>query len=290
VLLHLPKSDILVTNDFWVPILVARFRPSSGAVVVCAARFPKGQYFLYSRTASIVALSTAVRSAIVAEQPGLAERTVVIPLPVDVDALDGADNIRKNRDQTVLFVGRVHAEKGVELLVKAFALVSARFPEWRLKIVGPVSAADGGGGEKFGEKLRELARGLRVEFCGPIFDRAALAVTYREADLFCYPSLAERGEAFGVAPLESMAAGVPPIVSALECFGDFVRDGVNGWIFDHRAEHSEIKLADLLTRTMHDENLRKQVGEHARGDARRFSFSSVAKQYLDEFEKVLAAR
>ena len=63
--------DILVTNDFWVPALAGRFRKEAGAVVVCAARYPKGQYWLYSQAAKVVAISTAVRSAIVAERPAL---------------------------------------------------------------------------------------------------------------------------------------------------------------------------------------------------------------------------
>ena len=162
-------------------------------------------------------------------------RTIVIPLPIDVDALACKNRSRGTQERTLLFVGRVHPEKGIELLLRAFAIIATRFPEWRLKIVGPVDEADGGGGSQFDGRIRALAEGLNVEFPGPVFDAAVLAAEYRNADLFCYPSLADRGEAFGVAPLESMAAGVPPIVSTLECFRDFICDGENGWVFDHRA-------------------------------------------------------
>jgi glycosyltransferase involved in cell wall biosynthesis len=288
---RLPPADILVSNDFWVPALVPALRRSAGATVVCAARFPKGQYRLYPRVAKVVAISTAVRTAIVGEQPRMADKTVVIPLPVDVAAFVPRDG-RSSSDgkRTLLYVGRVHPEKGIELLLRSFALAAAHLTHWRLKIVGPEADADGGGGEAFARRMRELARGLDVDFRGPVFDQAALATEYREADLFCYPSLAERGEAFGLAPLESMACDVPPIVSALQCFGDFVRDRENGWIFDHRARDADARLAAALTQAMTDDAVRARLGRRAETDARAFTYAAVAQRYLDEFGRILASR
>ena len=244
---------------------------------------------LFARRENI-AISTAVRTAIVDEQPALAQRTVVIPLPVDLGAFAGNGRSDASEKRTLLYVGRVHPEKGIELLLRAFALVARRFPDWRMKIVGPVAEADGGGGGRFGQSLRESARGLDVEFAGPVFDIAKLATEFREADLFCYPSLADRGEAFGLAPLEAMAAGMPPIVSALECFRDFVCHGENGWVFDHRAGNPETRLADVLALAMSDSGALIRMGERARLDAGRFTFPAVAQQYLDEFSRILATR
>jgi glycosyltransferase involved in cell wall biosynthesis len=284
----LPAADILVTNDFWMPVLAGFFRRRTGAMVVCAARYPKGQYRLYGRATRIVAISTAVQSAIAAEAPGLAPRTTVIPLPVDTDALGRGEGASPPEKRTLLFVGRVHPEKGIELLVAAFSRLAPRFPDWRLRIVGPIAVAEGGGGERFDRFLRDRARAFDVEFGGPIFDASALAAEYRRAALFCYPSLADRGEAFGVAPLEAMAAGVPPVVSALECFGDFVRDGRNGWVFDHRGANAESALVEVLAQAMQDGEARRCRGESARADAMRFGYAAVAGQYLALFERILA--
>jgi glycosyltransferase involved in cell wall biosynthesis len=286
---RLPPADVLVTNDFWVPVFAGRFGRSKGAVVVCAGRFPKGQYFLYRHVAKVIAISAAVRSAIVEEQPALASRTETIPLPVDLGTRGEGEAAILEREHTLLFVGRVHPEKGIELLLRAWARIRARFPGWRLRIVGPVAETDGGGGSRFEAAIRALAHGLGVEFSKPVFDDAALAAVYRSAELFCYPSLADRGEAFGVAPLEAMAAGVPPIVSALECFADFVRDGENGWVFDHRSQAAEAKLADVLAAAMSDAAARKRRGDRARSDARRFSYSHIAGCYLAAFNEIVAA-
>lgn len=284
---RLPGGDILVTNDFWLPMLAARLRRSAGAVVVSAGRFPKGQYRLYRRAERIVAISGAVRGAIAEEQPTLAAKTLVIPLPVDLAPFAGAAPQRETTSK-LLFVGRVHPEKGLELLLGAFALLAARFPEWRLEIVGPAAEAEGGGGERYLERLRDLARGQRIDLRGPVFDPAALAAVYRDADLFCYPSLAERGEAFGVAALESMAAGIAPVVSDLACFRDFVRDGENGWVFDHRGPAASEALAVVLAQAMADEERRRRAGLAARRIAEGFSFAAVARSYLAEFARILA--
>ena len=71
---------------------------------------------------------------------------------------------------TILYVGRVHPEKGLDILVSAFRVVAAKVPRSRLKIVGPTAEAQGGGGGGWLESLKKLALGLPVEFAGPIAD------------------------------------------------------------------------------------------------------------------------
>ncbi|HSV36425.1 MAG TPA: glycosyltransferase family 4 protein [Ramlibacter sp.] len=281
---RLPQADVLVTNDFWVPALASIFRRTSGEVLVCAARFPKGQYGLYRRVWRIVALSGAVARAIAREQPDLAARTVVIPMPADVEALAPLPQTKAGAQRTLLFVGRVHPEKGVALLIRAFRRISDEFPHWRLRIVGPTGETDGGGGINFLQSLHTLAENAPVDFHGPVFDSGRLADVYREADLLCYPSLAERGEAFGVVPLESMAAGVAPLVSGLECFQDFVKHGVNGWVFDHRGPDPESNLARALSSIMRDDTVRAGLAGPAVAEAARHSFAAIAKRYIDEFD------
>lgn len=286
---RLAPADVLVTNDFWLPVVADLANRSAGALVVCAARFPKGQYFLYRRAKRIIAISSAVGAAIVAEDPSLASRTEVIPLPVDLELLSNGAIPGRKRGRTVLFVGRIHPEKGVEMLLGAWTRVEKEFPAWRLRIVGPFAAADGGGGPQFEARVRELARGHAVDFEGPLFDQSALADVYRGADVFCYPSIADRGEAFGAAALEAMAAGVPPIVSALDCFRDFVRDGGNGWVFDHRAMDPQARLAERLRQAMGNAAAREHLSHEARKDAGRFGFPAIAQRYLAEFDRMLSS-
>lgn len=286
---RLPAGDILITNDFWLPVFAAR-RRVVGRVVVNANRFPKGQFRLYQRAARIAAASTAVRDAIAAQCPALAERTRVFPNPIDTTVLrpTSASGARSG-SKTLLFVGRVHPEKGVHLLVEAFRAVHEKHPDWRLRVVGPTAEAQGGGGDAYSQGLQKLATGLPVEFTKPIFDPVQLAGCYRAADLFCYPSVAELGESFGVAPLEAMACGVAPIVSNLACFRDFITPGETGWCFDHRTDRPADALAEVIATATADEALRTAVAGRAAQAASAFDYRTVARSYLDDFSQMMAA-
>ena len=283
---HLPTADILVTNDFWLPVFAGWLR-SAGKIVVNANRFPKGQFGLYRRAARIAAASSAVKNAVVAQCPALAARTLVLPNPVDTTLLKPA--VKENRaDKILLFVGRLHPEKGVHLLVEAFAAFVKTNPSWRLQLVGPVDTGHGGGGENYRRQLETLATGLPVEFTGSVFDPVKLAAIYQRADLFCYPSLAELGESFGVAPLEAMACGVPAVVSSLECFRDFISEGENGFFFDHRSGNPAAQLAAQLQKAVAAPENLARVGQQAAATAQQFSYPAVAKKYLDDFAVLTA--
>src|SRR5262249_29118924 len=112
---------------------------------------------------------------------------------------------------------------------------------------------------------------------------------YRAAAIFVYPSIAERGEAFGLAPLEAMASGCATIVSSLECFDDFTRDGVNALAFDHRASRPEAELATLLGRLMSDAALAENIASAGRQAALAFQTRTIAGKMLDDFQSLLDA-
>lgn len=286
---RLPSAEILITNDFWLPVFAAR-RRSVGRVVINANRFPKGQFWLYQKAARIAAASTAVRDAIAAQCPALAERTRVFPNPIDTGVFRPAPaRADAGAPKTLLYVGRVHPEKGVHLLVEAFQVLRPQRPDWRLRLVGPVTTEQGGGGKAYAERLQQLASGLLVEFGEPIYDLTQLADCYRAADLFCYPSVAEQGESFGVAPLEAMACGVAPVVSALACFRDFLAPGETGWCFDHRAVNPAGALVEQLLAATGDAARRAAMAARAARAARRFSLEAVAQNYLSDFTTLLSA-
>ena len=198
------------------------------------------------------------------------------------------------REQIVLFVGRIHPEKGLELFLRALShLPTEMRTDWKVRIVGPHEKHLGGGGEAFLQRMQELGEwsGARVEWRGKIFDPAVLAEEYRASLVFVYPSVAEKGEALPVAPLEAMAHGCAPIVSDLPCFRDYIADGVTGFVFDQRGTEPEknlaVRLADLLG-CGREEIMR--VGERARAKAAEFAVETVAQRYLEDFASLLAPR
>ena len=283
----LPRADILVTNTFWLPMLV---RDSSrGKVYVHVGRYPKGQMRFYRRAARLQAPSEAVGRAIAAEAPQLSERVAVIPYPAPGSTSTAPPPVA-GRNKTILYVGRVHPEKGVHLLIDAFTRgTRAAFKDWKLMIVGPTETRFGGGGAEYLAKLKRSAGEIadRVTFAGSVFDPAALDQTFQGARLFVYPSLAERGESFGLAPLEAMAHGCGVLVSDLACFRDFIRDDETGFIFDHRSKSPAESLREKIYNILCDELSLARVAEMGRHKSAEYSLPRVADRFIADFSSLI---
>jgi glycosyltransferase involved in cell wall biosynthesis len=281
----LPKADVLVTNTFWLPLLSPP--GDAGRIYVHVARYPKGQLKFYSKVTRLQTVSGAVGNAICVQAPKLAQKVKVIPNFVPQN---GSTVGESKRQQLILYVGRVHPEKGIHLLLDAFAQLCAQgLGGWKLRIVGPWEVVHGGGGKTYLADLRKRSRQIEslVELTGPVFDVDALSAHYRQSAFFAYPSVAERGESFGLAPLEAMAEGCPPVVSSLECFNDFIRPGHNGWTFDHRGVNATGNLASALRTVIESMDTLDKIRECARRTAQEFSLTTVADQFLSDFEKVV---
>lgn len=288
----LPAADVTITNAFFLPLILPRRR--AGKIYVQVGRYPKGQMWLYFRADRLQAVSSAVGRAIARQAPWLKKRIAVIGYAIP-DAYFAA-NARRGQSRVVLFVGRIAREKGIELLLKAFAGVAqhggaAAVEGWSLRIVGPHAVAQGGDGPDYLAELHDMVRRLRTqcEFVGPIFDQDALIREYQAGAVFVYPSLAETGEALGLAPLEAMAAGCAAIVSNLQCFDDYIEDGVTGLKFDHRSSDPAASLRASLARLIEDADFLQQVAAAGHRMAGKFRSAAIAGRMIDDFRSLLAA-
>lgn len=284
----LPKADVLVTNVFWLPTLARRLRRGAGRISVNVNRMPKGQMFLYRGCDRVVGVSSAVSEAIVAEQPRLEPIVRTIPNPFDADTFCPAGGFPNDEPSvpTIVYTGRVHEEKGIDLLCDAFRRLRGEFPTLRLRIIGAWRVEDGGGGAELRRELLERA-GEGAEMVEPIYDRKELADAIRSGTVYCYPSRADRGEAFPTAPLEAMGCGRVPVVSDLPQFDDYIRDGENGVRFDHRGDASAERLAEALGEMLRDPERRHRLAAAAAETATHYSFPAVAQMYLDDFAEML---
>lgn len=133
---------------------------------------------------------------------GFGQPVAIIPNGIDI-----RDFIPKTsgKFRTLLYLGRIHPKKGLDLLLRAWRVLQDRYPEWNLRIVGP----DNGG---YLEQLQRLAAELsleRIQFSGPLFGKHKLKA-YSQADLFVLPTYSEN---FGIAVAEALAAGTAAIVT-----------------------------------------------------------------------------
>lgn len=282
----LPRADIVITNTFWAPVLLKPKR--HGAIWVHVQRYPKGQMKHYRQALCLQTVSGVIARAIIAEAPELEPRVRVIPNPLP-PVVPPVQPVVKNPN-LVLFVGRVHPEKGLAMLIEAMVLLRQQRPGARLRIVGPWEERLGGGGPEFSLTLQYLAESLgdAVEFAGPVFDEAALSAHYEEAAVFVYPTLAARGEASPVAPLEALAHGLPVVISDLECFDDYLGDDIFVHRFNHEAASASARLAGTLEKILAAPESWPQIAEAARARSENFSMERIARRYLEEFEAALA--
>ena len=280
----LPSADVVVCNTITMPSWLHMINPAAGKVAVMIGRTPKGQVGFYRGVSRIYAPSSSLASKIT--QPWAFRRTKVIGYPIEW-GLHAAARAHTSPPITIGYVGRLHPEKGIELLMRAACLLAQRtdLPEWKIRLVGPVSVKEGGGGEEWFAAIRSECSSLlknRIEWNGPEFNIQKLATLYGTMDIFCYPSLAEKGETFGVSVAEAMASGSAVVVSALGCFGDLVEDQVTGLVFDHTSSKSEQFLSECLMRFLVQGELRHEIAEKGQERARKFDYPEVSRVILDD--------
>ena len=155
-------------------------------------------------------------------------RAPVTIIPNGVDVPDEVVWDEASGRQMLLFLGRIHPTKQVDVLLRIWRKVQGRFREWDLCIAG----GDGGGG--YLDEMRRRAGRLgceRVTFPGEVFG-AAKEELLRKGHLFILPSHSEN---FGVAVAEALAHGLPSIVTKGAPWGGLEREGC-GWWVDNRQD------------------------------------------------------
>jgi len=260
-------------------------------------RVPKGQYRLYREIALAIAASRPILQKAAEENARLAKVGRVYGYPIDYRLLSGRANMTSpepKRPFRIGFISRVHREKGIAQLTQALTKLTEHndLPEWTFTLCGPVDVARGGSGEAFLQEclspLRAAVSPEQIDILPPKFDPNELAAVYQSLDVFVLPSLSEKGETFGVAAVEAMAAGCTVVTSSLSCFSDYLNHGINGLRYDHRAANAPELLAGELARLLKDKSLRKQLSAAGRKTAWEYDYTKFASRLLEDFERIVA--
>jgi len=171
-----------------------------------------------------------------------------------------------------LMVGRVAAEKNVELGIRAFAAARRQRPDLRLVVVGDGPA-----------RPRLAAAHPDVRFLGAKRGDE-LAACYASADVFLFPSLSDT---FGNVVMEALASGLP--VASFDCAaaGEHVGDGVAGRLAPPGDEDAFIAAAASLAV---DPETLAPMRAAAVTAARRASWSDVLERFEAELQDIVDAR
>lgn len=273
------NTDIIISNTFWLPLILSSNQQKKCMIDV--ARMPKGQMRFYTKNARLRANSNPVAIAIKKEiNTKYVDKVIMIPNTLPFKNTKTIDFSKKER--IILYTGRIHPEKGLDILIKSFASLDTK--DWQLLIVGPYSTETGGGGNVYLNELKQLVKNSNVAFLDPVFDIDKLSEIYLKASVFVYPSVAEQGETFGVSPLEAMSWGCATIVSNLDCFKDFLIHNINGLCFDHRSEKRVEILNQHLQDLINNPMLIKDLATAGLIVNETHSTEKLATEFLNEFE------
>nr|WP_320060257.1 glycosyltransferase family 4 protein [uncultured Bacteroides sp.] len=171
----------------------------------------------------------------------------------------------------VIAVGRYAMEKGFDLLIEAWEIVETKHNNWCLHIYG-------GGDKTQFIKLKNkynVATLYLEDATENIIDK------YCESSIFV---LSSRHEGFGMAIIEAMACGLPPV--SFNCPNgpkEIINDGEDGLL----VENGNIEqLAEKICYLIENEDIRKEMGRKARINVERFKMENIAKQWDELFRKL----
>jgi D-inositol-3-phosphate glycosyltransferase len=205
------------------------------------------------------------------------ERVVIVPPGVDLALFQPMDRAVARREigfgsgRLLLFVGRLERLKGVEVAIRALALLrDRRHDDVRLLILGEDSHE---GDESEKDRLKAIATEVgvrdRVDFVGSVAHHE-LPYFYAAADVCVMPSYSE---SFGLVALEAQSCGCPVVASGVSGLRSVVRDEVSGYLID---QHDAAAYAERIGRVLADRELAEQMGRRGRLLAQRFSWTRTA--------------
>jgi glycosyltransferase involved in cell wall biosynthesis len=203
---------------------------------------------------------------------GLSNPVAIIPNGMDLPELSARPTTEPAGERIVLSLGRIHPKKNLGSLIRAWSKIEAKYPSWRLKIVGSPEVG-------YDDELRALARALRLtRVCieGPIYGEAK-TVAYREAEVFVMSTLSEN---FGLTVAEALAAGTPAISTKGAPWSGLEEEGC-GWWIDHGVEPLAAALALAMASPR---KALKAMGDKGRAwIARDFAWEAVGRDMLDVY-------
>lgn len=258
-------------------LLVAASRGLAYQIIISERNDPARQSYgrawdtlrrhLYKRADLVTANSRGAIETLKAFVPS--EKLAYLPNPLRAQP-DPSPTDAPERTPVFLNVGRLHEQKAQDVLIRAFADIHERCPEWRLVILG-----EGGAREELEALATDLGVAHKVDLPGRVSDPFP---HYRQASIFVLPS---RWEGFPNTLMEAMSCGLPSIVSdATPGPLEVVRDHETGRV----VPSDNVKaLADAMLQMAREPQECQRLGEAGQRCMAPFALEHV----LDEWDRVI---
>ena len=211
------------------------------------------------------------------------DRIEIVPLGINIEEYSDLPeegifrekfNISKD-DKLVIFIGRVHEIKGLDLLIDAFKELADSEDDVKLAIVGP----DDGYMDALNLRIAECDLSDKVIVTGPLY-KSEKQEALVDCDLFVMPS---KYESFTTSGLEAMACGKPLVLTKNNHIHDWV-DGSVGLACDD----DKMSLKDAMAEVLFDEELSKKFGMNGRRLIQeKYNWDMINEQILNIYESII---
>lgn len=214
------------------------------------------------RAADLVIATTPELKRIAKERYG--RRAIVIPNFVDPDLFRPSDQ----RQRMIIYAGRLHWAKGVDVLIRAFGHLARSHPECRLVLYGSGEEADA---------LRAcVPPGVngRIEFRGSR-PQEEVAHALGQASVSVLPTVTTEGNPKAL--LEAMACGTPLVATTVPGITSLIEDGKGGLLVP---PGDPAAMASALARLLDDPHLWRRISDNLLTRSRRFARSRILERQV----------
>ena len=208
--------------------------------------------------------------------------------PIAKDEAKSVINIPVDQ-QMILFVGRIEPLKGLDVLLKALAILkdSGLFsfcPHYLAVIGGDTDISEPEMNVEMAH-LQDLRKELCLEdlvvFLGKR-SQDTLPYYYSAAEVVVMPS---HYESFGMVALEAMACGTPVIASQVGGLAYLIQDNVTGFVVPDSEPEG---LANKISMLLQDKNLREKFGRQGAEYSKDYSWENIADKVIDLYQNIFA--
>lgn len=225
---------------------------------------------------SYITVSEWMKQQITSQYPQIEKSSIdVIHNSVDTNLFSP---IKKGeKENVILYSGRLVANKGINYLINAMPHILKEFPDSKFVFVGP------GNPNYYQSEIKKKGiNDKNFEFAGYIKDQSHLIDYYRDSSIYLAPTLYEN---LPIRVLEAMSCGLPVVASNVCAIPEVVNDGVNGFLTEPRSVDQIVESTCVL---LGDRKLRQKIGLEARKTVvENFNLSHCASQTLEKYQKVI---
>jgi glycosyltransferase involved in cell wall biosynthesis/O-antigen/teichoic acid export membrane protein len=173
----------------------------------------------------------------------------------------------KSTNPTILSVGRLKAYKSINVLIKAFKIVSERVPEAELIIAG-----DGDCKKELESLAKELNLENNVRFLGKISEAEKVSLL-QKAWVFVNPSMME---GWGITSIEANACGTPIVASNVQGLKDSVKDNFTGFLVEYGNVN---EFGEKILSIIQNDDLRKEMEVNSIEWSKGFGWDKLSEDF-----------